>query len=634
MALCEPASPPDAQPYNPISDYALIGDTHSTALIDRYGSVDWLCWPRHDSPALFLRLLDAEKGGACRIGFDGLVSVSRRYLPQTNILETSFVTDTGKARLIDLMPVNPPMTLPAEGPDGENESRLIRLLECDSGMVSGCFTIRPTFDFARGSAVLQTVGAGCVMFESDEQILCAAATHGLRIEHDLARGDWMLQAGEQSCLVLTHGREEAVRFDGLRDAAARLDQTRRYWEQWSGTCRYQGPYREHVLRSALCLKLLTYSPTGAIIAAPTTGLPEAVPGNRNYDYRFAWLRDSSFTVTSFTALGYVREAAEYLRFLRHADPTRGRDLKLMYGIDGPMIDEQTLGHLEGWRGTGPVTIGNAARDQTQIDIYGEFLKALHGFLDLVDFDPPQKVNDHLPEIITNLAERAIRHRNDPDQGIWELRGDPQQILHSKGMNWVALRCAIAIAGRIGRADEAAVARWGRYADEITEDYHARGWNLERGAYTMSYGSNKLDSSLLRLVLYRAFDAHDPRIGASFDRINDELGEGDLMYRYRMDDGMTGDEGTFSACAFWRAGVLAMMGRTREATELFERLLTRGNDLGLFAEEIDAASGEQRGNFPQAFTHVALINIAVLIQTSIDAQKADPKAAQPVAAFST
>ena len=605
------SSPPD---YNPISDYGLIGDTHSTALIDRYGSIDWLCWPRHDSPALFLRLLDAGKGGACRIEFDGLTSVSRRYLPRTNILETSFVTRTGTATLIDLMPVNPPDTLSAEGPDGEGENRLIRLLECTAGEVSGHFSVRPTFDYAREACRPHRDDSGCVIFEGSTQRLRATATHALRIEGELARNDWSLQAGEQSCLALTHGEEGAAPpFDGIRDAVTRLDRTRAYWEEWSGRCSYHGPYREQVLRSVLCLKLLTYSPTGAIIAAPTIGLPEAIPGNRNYDYRFTWLRDASFTVSSFTALGYVREAAEYLRFLRHADPTRGRELKLMYGIDGPTAEEQELGHLEGWRGIGPVTIGNSAESQTQIDIYGEFLKALHGFLELVDFDPPQRVNDHLPEIIANLAEQAIRNRHEPDHGIWELRGDPRHILHSKGMNLVALDCAAAIAKRIGRVDADCIARWERYAREIAEDYRTRAWDEERGAYTMFYGSDRLDASLLRLVIFGAFDAHDPRVIATMQQITDELGAGDLLYRYRMDDGMEGDEATFSACSFWRPGVLAMMGETDRAKELFERLLTRGNDLGLFAEEIDAVSGEQRGNFPQGFTHMALINNAVRIQ---------------------
>jgi len=610
-----PASANSGRPgYNPISDYALIGDTHSTALIDRYGSIDWLCWPRHDSPALFLRLLDANKGGACWIELDDLVSVSRRYLPQTNILEISFVTRSGRACLTDLMPVHPPATLPEEGPDGENRSSIIRLLECVEGTVSGRFVVRPTFDYARDTTAVHQEKPDSVIFTGRKQSVRATASHGLRIEDDKAHADWDLAAGAQACLVLAHDAEPPA--DVIGDALGHLDGTRDYWEQWSRTCCYDGPYREQILRSVLCLKLLTYSPTGAIIAAPTTSLPEAVPGNRNYDYRFTWLRDSSFTISAFTGLGYVREAAEYLRFLRHADPTHGCNLKLMYGIDGPVIGDEVLGHLEGWRGNGPVHIGNVAEGQLQLDIYGEFLKALHGFLDRVEYDPPQKVHDYLPETITNLAEQVIRHRDDPDQGIWELRSDPRQVLHSKGINRVALDCATAIARNIDGVDDDTIARWEHYAGLITEDYTAKGWDESIGAYTMFYGSKELDSALLRLVLFGAFDARDPRIAKTLDRINEKLGAGDLLYRYRMDDGMRGDEGTFSACSFWRAGVLAMMGRTDEAGDLFERLLGRGNDLGLFAEEIDAASGEQRGNFPQGFTHVAMIAIAIQIQASI------------------
>ena len=619
MLATLPEAPDRCPDYNPIGDYALIGDTHSTALIDRFGSVDWLCWPRHDSPALFLRLLDARKGGACRVEFDGLVSVSRRYLPNTNILETSFTTATGTATLTDLMPVNPPETIAPEGPDGENESRLLRLLECVSGTVSGRFTVDPSFDYAREATRLRLDPAGGIILEGGQARIRATATHPLRIDGKLARNEWALARGEQSLLVLTHGEQnKAPPLDGTRDARIRLERTRRYWEQWSGRCSYHGPYREQVMRSVLCLKLLTYSPTGAIIAAPTTSLPEAVPGNRNYDYRFAWMRDWSFTVTSFVMLGYVREAAEYLRFLRDADPTHGCGLRLMYGIDGPPIMPQSLEHLEGWRANGPVRIGNFAQSQSQHDIYGEFLLALHGFLDRVDFDPPQKVHDELPRTVTNLAEQAIRHRHEPDNGIWELNGEPLQMLHTKGMLRVALDCAVAIGRRIEGVSAEAIARWEQYAREITEEYSSRGWNEARGAYTMAYGSADLDSAALRLVLFGALDAKDPRVAATLERIDAELGAGDLLYRYRIGDQMRGNESSFTACSFWRAGVLAMMGRTEEAAGLFERLLARGNDLGLFAEEIDPASGEQRGNMPQGFTHMALINGAVRLQNYIAA----------------
>ncbi len=308
----------------PISDYAIIGDTHANALVARDGSIDWLCWPRHDSPALFLKILDEERGGSCSIVFEGVERTARRYLPETNVLETTFETATGRAVLLDVMPVNPPATEPDEGPDGEGESRLLRLLTCVSGRVSGAFRVRPTFDYAR-RACEPVQEAHWVLFEAGEQRVRVSAGHDPRVEGDAAVSRFALEAGESTYLVLTHGEDdESAGVDDFAGARMRAEATVDYWRRWSARCTYQGPYRDAVLRSALCLKLLTYSPTGAIIAAATAGLPEAVPGNRNYDYRFTWMRDATFTVTAFVMLGYVREASEFLRFLREADGSFGR----------------------------------------------------------------------------------------------------------------------------------------------------------------------------------------------------------------------------------------------------------------------------------------------------------------------
>ncbi len=600
--------------YNPISDYGLIGDTHSTALIDRNGSIDWLCWPRHDSPSVFARLLDDDKGGCCSLLLDGVTGRSRRYLPGTNILETRFETGTGVAVLVDLMPVHPPDTVAEEGPDGEAETRLIRILTVESGSVSGGFQVRPAFDYGRAEATLATA-AGGVLFSAGGQALRATGSERMEIDGKAARMRFRLGPGTRGVLVLTHGEGGAPPLDGVEDALRRLERTRAYWEEWGGRCSYSGPYRETVLRGALCLKLLTYSPSGGIVAAPTTSLPEAVPGNRNFDYRFTWLRDASFTVLCFVRLGYTREAAEFLRFLREADTGHGRTLRLMYGIDGGVSKQAVLDTLEGWRGIGPVVVGNDAVDQVQSDIYGELLSALHGFLEAVDFDPPQKTNDRLPEVLVNLVEAALAQRGRPDQGLWEMPGPPQLMLHSQAMIWVAVTCAAAIGRRIGHPEPAVLDGWERTAQELRREVLGRGWNEAAQAYTMAEGSAALDASVLRLVIFGAIDPHDPRLESTLAAVERELGDGDLLYRYRVDDTLEGDEGTFTACAFWRSQVLAMAGRVEEATALFERLLARANDLGLYAEQIDAATGEQRGNFPQAFTHMALINTALRLQSS-------------------
>lgn len=602
----------------PISDYAIVGDTHSCALIARDGSVDWLCWPRHDSPALFLKLLDDEKGGSCAITFAETEGTSRRYRPGTNILETTFETRTGRARLTDVMPVNPPAPEPdpEEGPDGEGESRLIRLLTCLEGTVEGHFTVRPTFDYARRPCT-PVEAEGSVLFEAGDWRLRVNAAPCPRIEGDTATVSFRLRAGETAYLVLTHGEDaEGAGIEDLAGAQRRIETTDGYWQRWSGRCTYRGPYREAVLRSALCLKLLTYSPSGGILAAATAGLPEAVPGNRNFDYRFTWMRDAAFTVTAFVMLGYVREASEFLRFLRERDTTFGRDTRLMYGICDTIPPEEALTHLSGWNGVGPVLIGNAAEFQDQHDIYGELIRALCIFLEAVDYDPPEKVNDRLPKVLDNLTARALRHRDDPDNGIWELRTGPRQQVHTKAMIWVALTDAARIARNIDGVPEDKIEGWERAAAEIRAEYLEKGWNEERGAYTGAYGSHHLDAAVLRVALFGAIDPSDPRLRSTLAAIERELGVGDLIYRYRMEDGFEGDEGAFTACAFWRVGCLALDGRTAEAKAAFERLIARGNDVGLFAEEIDPASGEQRGNTPQGFSHMALINAALRLDSTI------------------
>lgn len=605
----------------PISDYAVIGDTHTTALVSREGSIDWLCWPRHDSPALFLRLLDDDKGGACSVVFDGEMSVSRRYLPDTNVIETSFGQHAGRALLTDFMPISPPDDLQKDGPDGDAESRLIRLLACTEGEVSGRFIVRPTFDYARIDCTPHADLDGSVLFEAGENRVRVTSSGPVTVEGETASVAFRLTAGERMHVVLTQGRDGEVPPVQEPDGAMqRLEDTTRYWRDWIGTCTYRGRHEAAVRRSVLFLKLMTYAPTGAIIAAPTLGLPEAVPGNRNFDYRYAWLRDASFTITAFVNLGYRREAEEYLRFLCKVDDSHGRELKLMYGIAEQVPEEHKLSHLSGWRGIGPVQIGNAATAQTQHDIYGELLLAVEDYCDVAGDTLPPELAESLPLLVCNLAERAVAARNEPDQGIWEPRCPAQHFVHTKALIWVALDRAVRLGARLGGIDAAQIAKWQWVAGEIRAEYLERGWNEARGSYVQAYDSDALDASVLRIALFDALPVDDGRLTRTLDAIQAELGDGDLIYRYRTEDGMEGDEGTFTACAFWFASCLAVIGRVDEAHERLERLLTYSNDMGLFAEEIDAATGEQRGNFPQGFTHMAVINHSVRLVEIDKAQR--------------
>lgn len=595
----------------PIGDYALIGDTRTTALVSKSGSIDWLCWPQHDAPALLTRLLDDADGGRLAVAFDdGVAFVGRRYVGASNVVETVFEGPAGRATLVDFMAVRAVEEPDVSGPDVVADGVLGRRLACDRGRVRGRLVAVPTPGYGEGS------------FEAEVD----AASGGTRVRVSTDDGLALILSGSQA--IVRTGAAFEIAFDlgpgdvvslmlsagdppSIDDALAR---TLAYWRGFDARIRYDGDWRDAVVRSTLVLKLLTHSPTGAIVAAPTLGLPEAVPGGRNFDYRYAWVRDASFCVTGFCNVGLAREAADYLRFLRDADGTHGERLRLLYAIDGPMPPVRTLA-LPGWNGVGPVTIGNAAADQDQYDIEGEFLLALAAYLATFG-DPPWAAPGDIVRVVTNVANRALAHRDLPDRGIWELRTASEQLQHTKALIWVALDGAVRIAARRDGFANADVHRWKDGAAALRTEYERECWNAERGAWMRSYGSDVLDAAVLRTVLFGALDPEDPRTASTLAAIDRELVDGDLVYRYRADDGFDGTEATFTACAFWRVGVLALSGRTREARDVFERLLTRGNDVGLYAEQIDAATGEQRGNYPQAFTHMAIINHAVRLDACI------------------
>ena len=599
----------DEQADLPISEYGLIGDTRSTALVSRGGSVDWLCLPHHDSPAVFLRLLDPG-GGRCWIEIDGLCGTARRYLPDTNVLETTLDAGTGTLVVTDFMPVR---TLPEpvrEGPDCDAPGALVRLLRCVRGRVRARVRVRPTFDYAREEVTEVTPVEHGAAFRSSELTLCVAASVPVALGAGEAEATFDFGEGERGYLLLTGGT-----FPD-QDAEALLAETVGYWRAWSCRCAYRGLFRDAVIRSALCLKLLTYAPTGAIVAAPTAGLPEEVGGSRNWDYRFTWLRDASFTVGAFLNLGHRHEASEFLRFLRCADRSEGRALRVLYSINGEGTDEQELPHLRGWRSSRPVRIGNGAADQVQYDIYGEFLSALRLYVETVGDGMPGPVRDGLPGVVTNLAGAVERCWQASDRGIWELRTAPTHQFHSKGMCWVALDSAVRLAPGLGIAPDTAE-RWAALRDRIWADYHERCWDERWQAYVQAYETRELDAAVLRCTLFGANDPQDPRLGATIAAIERELARGPHVYRYRMDDGLPGSEGAFFACSFWLAGNWALRGETLRARERFAELVACANDLGLLSEEVDPATGELLGNFPQGFTHMALINGLVRLERAIE-----------------
>lgn len=597
-----------------IEDYGIIGDTLSSALINRNGSIDWLCWPRHDSEAVFLRILDDKVGGFSDVVIDGGEATSRRYLDGTNILETIFRTPSAEVTLVDFMPIKAREPLPDEGPDVEARNAVVRILTCKRGTVRGRFRAKVTFGYARRRSVWNEAGDRCEAGPSSIEI---ATDADLALHGDRSEAEFSLRAGDAVFYALEY--RDAQRSGGPRtELDARtvlrlLEESQRYWEEWSARCTYRGPYRAQVVRSALVLKLLTHSPTGAIIAAPTMGLPEAVPGDRNYDYRYVWLRDASFTVTSFVILGYVREAGEFLRFLRTVDCSHGSALRLMYAIEGDVPDESELAHLEGWRGTAPVRLGNAAHDQKQFDIYGEYLIALHFWVSARDGHAIPDSYD-LPTLITNLADAAMAVRDEPDHGIWEIRTGRAHHVHTKGLLFLALDRAAKMGRMMDGIPRGSIDRWEDAAQTLKDEFLRRGWNSDLGAYAQAYESDMLDAAVLRAAILGAIDPSDPRLQRTVEAIHRALGtDGDLVYRYLTPDGMHGREATFLACAFWRVGCLALANRRDEAQAIYERLLARGNGLGLFAEQLDAATGEHRGNFPQGFTHMSIINHALRLE---------------------
>jgi GH15 family glucan-1,4-alpha-glucosidase len=587
-----------------IADYGLIGDLHTAALVGRNGSIDWCCAPRFDSPSVFAALLDPARGGRWRISPAGSWTSAQRYLPATNILETVFHLTGGVAHLIDFMPVGP-----ARGASTE----IHRRIHCPRGSVALDVVFEPRFDYARRRPWLAARRCGVVATDRFEQSLTVASGGDVawHVDGERATAHLRLEEGHDAWFVLRFDDDDVHPVDDY-EPQRRLETTARWWDSWLSQSRYRGAFRLEVERSALALKLCCYEPTGAIIAAPTSSLPESPGGTRNWDYRYVWLRDAAFVLKALDALGFSHEADRFLHFLRRIG-RRGSDrhVQVMYTVDGHReMPELILDHLAGFGGASPVRIGNAAVEQFQLDVYGEVLETADAWR------RARTLSEGTWQVLRHLVEDCAARWREPDQSIWEPRDQPRQYVYSKVMSWVALDRGARMAAALGHAADAA--RWSAEADTVRAEVLSRGWDAGRGTFVQSYGAPYVDAALLVMPLVGFLPPSDARVRGTLSAVRAELRTSceELIYRYRAPDGITDragtGEGAFLFCSFWMIQNLALAGERAEAERLFRNLLRRASPLGLLAEQIDPASGLQLGNFPQALSHAALISTALIV----------------------
>lgn len=587
--------------YSPIRDYGIIGDLHSAALVDRFGSIDWFCAPRFDSPAVFARLLDADKGGSLSVVPEGeYIADSRHYLPGTNILQTGLSGPQGRLLITDFMVAKEQMNQSAD------DHILVRQLEAPDRDMVAKVLVDARFDYGRQAPEVVSDGQ------------CLVLSHqGLHLHFD-GPGVWEREGRAMVQRVeLAQGKPQALllRYDGGRshhrdyDPQELLALTRHFWEDWIKRCEYDGPYVDLIFRSALVLKLLIYAPEGSIVAAPTTSLPERIGGQRNWDYRYSWLRDSAFLLYALQLLGYHDEAANFIAWLERIHEGQPSRFQTMYGIDGRTdIDETELTELEGYQGSRPVRIGNAAAKQRQLDVYGEVVDSAYLYL---RFGKAKAAP--MRGTLVAMVDEAAEYWEEPDKGIWEMRGGPQQFVHSKLLCWVALDRGISLSREL-KVDKSRRDRWVWTRERIRHTILTRGWSDKLGAFRQVLDEDQLDATALMIPLLRFLPPLDPRMRQTVATIQRDLtDENGFVYRYRRDDGLGASEGTFLLCSFWLVDNLALQGQVVPAQHLFERLTSHGNDLGLFSEELDPDSGELLGNFPQALTHLAIVNAAAHLE---------------------
>ncbi|GAA3467484.1 glycoside hydrolase family 15 protein [Nonomuraea roseola] len=588
--------------YLPIADHGLIGDLRTTALVGANGTIDWYCCPRFDSPSVFAALLDSDKGGSFKLAAEVRATTKQFYFPDTNVLITRFYANDGVGEIQDFMPI-------ADESPEPGRHRLIRRVACVRGSLPFRARVAPRFDYGTQPHTLRLT-QGQAVFESPSLSLALTATVPMEADGVDMWAEFKLHEGEHAVFALDRvGDGVAPRSCAIAEAEEEFTATVAFWRRWLSASRYRGRWRETVHRSALVLKLLTYAPTGGIVAAPTTSLPEEVGGERNWDYRYVWVRDAAFCVYALLRLGFTQEAEAFMRFLTAnvctCPPGASGPLQIMYGIDGRSdLPERQLDHLEGYQGSWPVRVGNAAVGQLQLDIYGALIDAVY----LYDkWGKPISSGDW--DYVSGLVDWVCDNWDQPDEGIWETRGGRKDFLYSRLMCWVAIERAIRMAGHRGLPAD--TARWQRTRDTIYRQIMQRGWSAEHQAFVQYLGGDVLDASVLMMPLAKFISPTDPKWLSTLTALGDRLVSDSLVYRYdpaASPDGLRGMEGTFSICSFWYVEALARAGRLDEARLAFEKMLTYANHVGLFAEEIGQA-GEQCGNFPQAFTHLALISAA-------------------------
>jgi GH15 family glucan-1,4-alpha-glucosidase len=591
-----------ARDYKSLEDYGLIGNLETCALIGRDGSIDWCCLPHLESPSVFAAILDVEKGGHFRLKPRDHSDGKQAYVRRTNVLQTTFETPSGTVTLTDFMPVKD---------EAHSLHRaILRKATCQQGRVELEIEFKPRFDYARAVPVLEPTNDGAIARWQKESLFLQSP-FPLELGEGEARGIFTMGEGETGWFIVRYGDEVPI---GPEECESLLDRTVQYWSEWAhhcqtGRCVFRGPWHHHVVRSGLVLKLLTHPESGAIAAAPTTSLPEVIGGVRNWDYRFAWVRDASFTVKALYNAGHIEEAMHYFQWIRdlthtHAEDTDRFEMQIMYGLHGESdLEEWELDHLSGYRNSAPVRIGNAAVNQKQLDVYGELVNAFYETRRMGEGVSPEDWH-----YICTVADHVCQIWNTTDFGIWEVRGGPRHFTYSKLMCWVALDHSIKMAEE--RGFEAPLEKWKKTSEEIRQAILDRGFSQKLNSFVQSYDSETLDATSLLIPVMGFLPPDDPRVQGTIEATLEHLTTNGMVYRYLGDDGLPGQEGTFVLCTFWLVDALILSGQVERAEELFLNVLKYTSPLGLLAEEIDPVSGHQLGNYPQAFSHIGLMNSAM------------------------